>query len=134
MKDSGRFLQLGSRARSAAAIVSPRTQVCSGLLPRPREPDLEDYESADEAKIAWKVCMKESITVAEGLSCVLDRWKANSALLIAPSFAPGVFDRCLRGFRWLWPRLLSCVVLGLLLLLHLPTSLIGLVLPLPRTG
>ena len=58
---------LGSRARSAAALVSPpRAQVCSGLLLRPREPDLEDDESADEAMIAWKVWMKESITVAEG--------------------------------------------------------------------
>ena len=53
MKDSGRFQLIGSRALSAAAIVSqPRAQVCSGLLLRPREPDLEDDESADEATIA----------------------------------------------------------------------------------
>ena len=67
MKDSGRFQILGSRARSAAAVVSPpRAQICIGLLLRPREPDLEDDESADEATIVWKVWMKESITVAEG--------------------------------------------------------------------
>ena len=56
MKDSGRFQILGSRARSAAAVVSPpRAQICIGLLLRPREPDLEDDESADEATIVWKV-------------------------------------------------------------------------------
>ena len=61
------FVSSFFRARSAAALVSPpRAQVCSGLLLRPREPDLEDDESADEAMVAWKVWMKESITVAEG--------------------------------------------------------------------
>ena len=43
---------------------------------------------------------------------------------IAPSFVPGVFDKHLRGFRRLWPRLLWCVLLRLLLFLHLHTSLI----------
>ena len=76
-----RFKLIGSRAHTAAAMVSPPcAQLCSGLLLRPREPDLEDDESANEAKIAWKAWMKESVTVAEGTSCdVLDWWKANSA-------------------------------------------------------
>ena len=39
-------------------------ELCCGLLLRPREPDLEDDESVNEAKIAWKAWMKESITLA----------------------------------------------------------------------
>ena len=74
-----RFKLIGSRARTAAAMASPPlAQLCSGLLLRPREPDLEDDESAKEAKIAWKAWMKESITVAEGISCdVLDGFRSD---------------------------------------------------------
>ena len=53
-------------------------------------------------------------------------------LLIAPNFGPGVFDRRLRGYLLLWQRLLSCVLLGFLLFLHLPTSLIAIKLPIAQ--
>ena len=43
-------------------VVPPSAQVCSGLILRTSEPDLEDDKSEDEAKIAWKALMKESIT------------------------------------------------------------------------
>ena len=51
------------------------------------------------------------------------------------SFALGVFDRRLRGYLLLWPRLLSCVLLELLrFLTYLPCStfLIAFVLPIAQ--
>ena len=50
-------------------------------------------------------------------------------LLIALSFSLGFFRQESEGFRLLWPRLLSCVLLELLLILHQPPSLIQNVLP-----
>ena len=75
-----RFKLSGSEAHPAPAVVSPpRAQASSGLLLRPRQPDAEDDDSADEARLAWKAWMKESINEAEGISCnVLNWWKANS--------------------------------------------------------
>ena len=43
----------------APAIISPpRAQASSRLLLRPRQPDAEDDDSADEARLAWKAWMK----------------------------------------------------------------------------
>ena len=63
-------------------VRAPRAQASSGLLLKPRQPDSEHDDSADEIRLAWKPWMKESINDAEGISCnVLNWWKAKS-----PSF------------------------------------------------
>jgi hypothetical protein len=59
----------------------PEAQASSGLLLRPQQPDAdEDDYSINYGKLAWKVWMKESITVPEDISCdVLNWWKMNAA-------------------------------------------------------
>jgi hypothetical protein len=71
---------LAAGARTADAVVStPRVHASSGPVLRPRQPNAdEDDDTKNEANLAWKAWMKESVT--NGTSCgVLDWWKDNSA-------------------------------------------------------
>ena len=89
----------GSEAHPAPAVVSPpRAQASSGLLLRPHQPDAANDDSADEARLAWKAWMKESINEAEGISCnVLNWWKANSPRFSLIAKAAKIVLACVRG-------------------------------------
>ncbi len=66
-----RFKLSGSGVHAAVSVESPpQAEASSGLLLRPQQPDAdEDDDSMNDAKLAWKAWMKESITVPEGISC-----------------------------------------------------------------